>query len=209
LALAIGILLMSCNSVFTPKPKGYFKIDFPEHRYVRFEQPGFPYTFEYPAYAQIVQDSTYFDYVPENAYWRNIDFPQFDCRIFLSYKQVGGKAIFRKPLPNGSFRDSIGINLFDKMVSDAFKMTYKNEMIATKIDDSLMRTANGVNGVYFKLKGNTATARQFFLTDTTRNFLRGALYFHATPNADSIAPVQAFVEQDMKHIINTFRWVKQ
>jgi gliding motility-associated lipoprotein GldD len=206
---AAALLAPACNSVFTPKPKGYFKIDLPEHKYLVFSEPGFPYTFEYPAYAKMVQDSTYFDYVPENPYWRNIDFPQFDCKIFLSYKQVGGRAVFRKPLPNGGFKDSVGANIFDKMVADAFKLTYKNEVAATKIDDSLMQTPNGVHGVFFKVKGNAATGRQFFLSDTLRHFLRGALYFHATPNADSLAPVQDFLEQDMKHLINTFRWVKQ
>lgn len=200
--------LAACNSVFSPKPKGYFKIDLPKHEYVQFSQPGFPYTFEYPVYANIVQDSTYFDYVPENPYWRNIDFPQFDCKIFLSYKTVGGKAVFRKPMPNGSFKDSVGINEFDKMVGDAFTLTYKNDVAATKIDDSLMRTPNGVSGVFFKVKGNAATARQFFLSDTTHHFLRGALYFYATPNADSIAPVQAFLQKDIEHLINTFKWVK-
>lgn len=202
------VFLAACNSVFSPKPKGYFKIDLPKHEYVQFSQPGFPYTFEYPVYANIVQDSTYFDYVPENPYWRNIDFPQFDCKIFLSYKTVGGKAVFRKPMPDGSFKDSAGINEFDKMVGDAFTLTYKNDVAATKIDDSLMRTPNGVSGVFFKVKGNAATARQFFLSDTTHHFLRGALYFYATPNADSIAPVQAFLQKDIEHLINTFKWVK-
>lgn len=208
-AAAIVILLATaCNSVFTPKPKGYFKIDLPQHQYVQFAQPGFPYTFEYPVYANIVQDSTYFDYVPENPYWRNIDFPQFDCKLFLSYKTVGGKAVFRKPLPDGSFKDSIGVNIFDKMVADAFKLTYKNEVAASKIDDSLLRTPNGVSGVYFKVKGNAATARQFFLSDTSQHFLRGALYFHTTPNADSLAPVLSFLEQDIRHMISTFKWLK-
>jgi gliding motility-associated lipoprotein GldD len=207
-AAMAAVLLAACNSPYTSKPKGYFKIDFPEHKYVKFEQPGFPYTFEYPVYAKIVQDSTYFDYTPENPWWRNIDFEQFDCKLFLSYKVIGGKAVYRRQLPDGKFKDSVGVNIFDKMVADAFNLTYKNDVVATKIDDSLMRTPNGVSGVFFKVRGNAATARQFFLTDTTKNFLRGALYFYATPNADSIAPVQEFLQKDIEHLVNTFRWVK-
>jgi gliding motility-associated lipoprotein GldD len=207
-AVIVAALLLSCNSTYTSKPKGYFKIDFPEHKYVKFEQPGFPYTFEYPAYAKIVQDSTYFDYTPENPYWRNIDFEQFECKLFMSYKVIGGKAIYRKQQPDGKFKDSTGINVFDKMVADAYNLTYKNEVVATKIEDSLMHTPNGVSGIFFKVKGNAATARQFFLSDTTKNFLRGALYFYATPNADSIAPVQEFLQKDLEHLVNTFRWVK-
>jgi gliding motility-associated lipoprotein GldD len=81
-------------------------------------------------------------------------------------------------------------------------------VVATKIDDSLMHTPNGITGVFFKVRGNAATAKQFFLSDTTKNFLRGALYFYATPNADSLAPVQQFLQKDLEHLINTFKWVK-
>jgi hypothetical protein len=51
-----------------------------------------------------------------------------------------------------------------------------------------------------------ATAHQFFLTDSTKHFLRGALYFDATPNEDSLRPVNAFLQAEMKHLIQTFRW---
>ena len=77
------VILAACNSTYTSKKKGYFKIDFPERKYVLFDDASFPYSFEYPAYAKIVTDSTYFDSNPENPYWRNIDFPQFNARIFL------------------------------------------------------------------------------------------------------------------------------
>jgi len=69
-----------------------------------------------------------------------------------------------------------------------------------------MQTKNGISGVFFKVGGNAATAKQFFLSDTTKNFIRGALYFDVTPNADSLRPVQDFIQVDMDHMINTFRW---
>lgn len=200
--------MFSCNSVYTSKKKGYFQIDLPEHRYADFDSAGFPYAFEYPVYANVIQDSTYFDSTPENPYWINIDFPQYEARIFLSYKIVGGKAIYKVKQANGSYKDSVGINRFDQMVNDAFKLTNKNDAVATYIKDSLISTPNNVHGVYFNVGGNAATARQFFLSDTTRHFLRGALYFGATPNADSIKPVQDFLTQDIRHLINSFRWKK-
>ncbi|MEN9525665.1 MAG: hypothetical protein RLZZ256_1049, partial [Bacteroidota bacterium] len=70
----------------------------------------------------------------------------------------------------------------------------------------LMKTPNGVEGIYFSLGGNTATANQFFLTDSTRHFLRGALYFDATPNADSLGIVNDFLKKDLLHLINTLQW---
>jgi gliding motility-associated lipoprotein GldD len=197
---------VSCNSTYASKKRGFFKIDLPERKYQQFEQEGIPYSFEYPVYAQIVKDSTFFDGNPEDPYWRNIDFPAFNCRIFLSYKLIGGKALYKVKQADGKYKDSLGTNVFDKMVADAFTLTNKNNVVSSSIKDSLLHTPNGISGVFFKVGGNAATAKQFFLTDTSRNFLRGALYFGVTPNADSLQPVQDFLQADLEHIINTFKW---
>jgi gliding motility-associated lipoprotein GldD len=202
-------ILSSCNSTYTSKKNGYFKVDFPERKYVSFQQEGFPYTFEYPAYAKVIKDSTYFDSNPENPYWINIDFPQFGGRIFLSYKIIGGKAIYKIKQQDGTYKDSAAVNVFDNMVNDAFNLTNKNQAITNAIKDSLMHTPNGVTGVFFKVGGNAATAKQFFLSDTIKNFIRGALYFDVTPNADSMRPVQDFLQADIEHMINTFRWTNK
>ena len=209
-----GIILISflcisfaaCNSTYTSKKKGYFNIELPKHEYVSFDKPDFPYSFDYPAYATVIKDSTYFDSNPENPWWINIDFPQLNARIFLSYKIIGGKAMYKIKQADGSYKDSAGINQFDKMVNDAFNLTNKNQAITTSIKDSLFHTGNGVTGVFFRVGGNAATAKQFFLSDTTKNFLRGALYFDATPNVDSLRPVQDFLQVDMDRLINSFRW---
>ncbi|MEO7768351.1 MAG: hypothetical protein ABIS01_13040 [Ferruginibacter sp.] len=206
LLFASFILANSCNAPYTSKKRGYFNIDLPRRGYQDFNREGFPYSFEYPVYAQIVKDSTYFDTNPENPYWINVDFPQFHARIFLSYKCVGCKALYKIKQPGGKYKDSLGVNVFEKMVNDAFNMTNKNDVVANSIRDSLMHTSNGISGIFFKVGGNAATSKQFFLTDTTRNFIRGALYFDVTPNADSLKPVQDFLQEDIDHMINTFRW---
>lgn len=203
------VYFSACNSDYTSKKKGYFKIDLPSRQYTAFNRPDFPYSFEYPVYANIIQDSTYFDSTPENNYWINVDFPSLNARIFLSYKIVGGKAIYKLKQPDGTYKDSTGINYFDRMVNDAFNLTNKNGVQATSISDSLIRTKNNITGILFKVGGNAATAKQFFLSDTTRHFIRGALYFNATPNADSLRPVQDFLQKDIDHLINTFRWKGQ
>jgi gliding motility-associated lipoprotein GldD len=183
------ITLAACNSNYTYKKKGYFKIDFPEKKYQLFDKPGYPYSFEYPVYSQVVKDSTFFDDVTENPWWINIDVPQFGGRIYMSYKEISGR------------------NRFDSLINDAFKMAYrKHTDIATGINDSLMRTSSGVEGIYFSLGGNTATANQFFLTDSTKHFLRGALYFDAAPNSDSLGIVNDFLKKDLLHLINTLKW---
>ncbi len=210
LKVSVALLMIfsftACNSPYISKKRGYFNIDFPARGYQEFKQDGFPYSFEYPLYAKIVKDSTYFDSNPENPYWINIDFPQFHGRIFLSYKMIGGKALYKIKMPDGKYKDSLGINQFDKMVEDAFTLTNKNNVVSNSIKDSLIHTPNGISGVFFKVGGNAATAKQFFLSDTTKNFLRGALYFDVTPNSDSLLPVQNFLQADLEHMINTFKW---
>ena len=201
-----ALFFLSCNSPYVSKKRGYFNIELPKRSYQKFDREGFPYSFEYPVYANIVKDSTFFDTNPENPYWVNIDFPQFHSRIFLSYKIIGGKALYKIKQPDGSYKDSLGTNYFDKMVNDAFTLTNKNNVVSNSINDSLIHTPNGVSGVFFKVGGNAATSKQFFLTDTTKNFIRGALYFDVTPNADSLKPVQDFLQADIDHIINTFKW---
>lgn len=152
LIFAIALILtLSCNSTYTSKKKGYFKIDFPERQYREFNEPGVPYSFEYPVYATVVKDTTYFDSTPENPYWRNIDFPRFNARLFLSYKIIGGRATYKIKQADGSYKDSSGINYFDKMVNDAFNLTNKNESVASSIRDSLFTTKNNVTGIFFKV----------------------------------------------------------
>jgi len=203
---AFLLSLTACNSTYTSKKTGYYKIDFPERKYTSFQTEGYPYNFEYPVYARVVKDSTYFDKDTQNPYWINIDFPRFGARIFLSYKAVGGKSTYKVKQANGTYKDSLGINVFDYMVKDAFELTNKNEPVASSMDDSLFHTSNGVTGVFFRVGGNAATARQFFMSDTTKNFFRGALYFDVTPNADSLRPVLDFLQKDLDHLINTFKW---
>ncbi|MFT3682963.1 MAG: hypothetical protein QM791_22075 [Ferruginibacter sp.] len=200
------VILASCNSTYGTKKRGFFHIDLPQRGYQKFERADFPYSFEYPVYAEVIQDSTYFDSTPENPYWINIDFPQFRGRLFLSYKIIGGRALYKVKMPDGRYKDSTGINIYDKMVADAFNLTNKNNVVSDKITDSLIHTPNHIGGVFFKVGGNAATAKQFFLTDTTKNFLRGALYFNVTPNVDSLKPVQDFIQADLEHLINTFKW---
>lgn len=181
-------VLVSCNSEYTPKPRGYFKIDFPQKQYRDFNEPQYPYTFEYPVYGKVAKDSLFFDQQPENPYWINIDFPEFKGRIHISYKRIGK-------------------NDFDTLVNDAFTMSYKQHTYkASAIQPEPFQTPNGLGGVYFTLRGNAATSNQFFVTDSSNHFLRGALYFATTPNADSLQPVNDFLKKDVWHLINTLRW---
>lgn len=202
----ISLFFYACNSPYTSRKEGYYKIDFPQKKYVLFDNSAFPYSFEYPAYAQVVRDSAYFDSASINPFWINVVFPSFNGKIYISYKKIGGTSVYKVKTADGKYRDSIGKNNFERMVNDAFNLTYKNDIKAYSIQDSVIHTPNDISGIFFKLSGNVATANQFFLSDTLHHFLRGALYFDATPNEDSLAPVNAFLKEDMKHLINTLKW---
>jgi gliding motility-associated lipoprotein GldD len=204
LSFLLIISIFSCNSSYTSRPRGYFKIDFPKREYVKFEKADFPFSFEYPAYANIVRDSTMLA-CPDDKYWFNLEFPSLNGKIYISYKSIGGQSCF-KIKKDGKYLDSTGTNVYDKLVADAYKITFKNNVKAYAIEDSVIHSPNGISGIYFHVSGNVATESQFFLTDTTHHFLRGALYFDATPNEDSIRPVNEFIRTDLMHLINTFKW---
>lgn len=180
--------LLSCNSDYTIKPRGYFKIDFPKKAYQKFDNPSYPYSFEFPVYGEVIKDSLFFEEKTENPYWININFPTFNGKIYISYKEIGK-------------------NNFDSLVNDAFTLSYKQHTYkASAIEPTVFTTPNNLTGVYFNLKGNTATANQFFISDSTKHFLRGALYFDAVPNEDSLRPVNTFLQKDLEHLINTLQW---
>ncbi|MFM7710825.1 MAG: hypothetical protein ACKO5C_07905 [Ferruginibacter sp.] len=207
LMLGLTYGLAACNADYSPKRKGYFQIALPEkHTYRVFDSAVFPYAFEYPTYARIVPDSSFFGEKPENEFWLNVEFPAYNACLYMSYKRIGDQVVYKRKRVDGSYTDSVGVNQFELLRKDAFKLTNKNDVQATSILDSLVINPQGIHGVYFKVGGNAATARQFFLTDTTHHFFRGALYFNATPNADSLRPVHRFFEQDILHLIQTFRW---
>jgi gliding motility-associated lipoprotein GldD len=206
--LGCGFLLNACNSNYTQKPRGYFEISFPDNGpYKLFEQAGYPYTFEYPVYANIVKDSTYFAETQENQYWVNVDFPNYDCKFYLSYNPVGGMATYKViDKSTGKYRDSLARNSYDKLLKDAFDLSAKHVLKATGKEETVLSNPQGIRGILFKIDGDAASPIQFFLTDTVKHFLRGSLYYDSSPNEDSTRPVTDFLYRDLQHLVNSFKW---
>ncbi|MDX2003272.1 MAG: gliding motility lipoprotein GldD [Chitinophagales bacterium] len=172
---------------YVPKPRGYYRIDFPKKAYTRFESQDCPYSFEYPIYAKVQRDTTFFGARPDDPCWLNIEIPELSAMIHLSYKEINKE------------------NNLEKLMEDAHKLSYKHTIKADYIDETTVNTPQ-LKGIIYEIGGNSASNIQFYMTDSTRNFVRGALYFNAPPNADSLAPVIKFVKQDMLHMINTLQW---
>jgi len=183
LLAAIAVLSSCSNSPYTPKPRGYFRIDLPEKQYVLLDT-AFPYSFEYPVYASLSPDL----HSPNEKYWLNINFTPFKATLYLSYKAIDGNII--------------------TYLEDAHTLVTKHIPKADAIYDSLIvdRKRN-VFGLTYEIEGNgAASPYQFFLTDSTTHFLRGALYFNVVPNNDSLQPIIDFIEKDIEHLVETLQW---
>jgi gliding motility-associated lipoprotein GldD len=181
--ITVIFIFGSCSGGdYNPKPRGYFRIDFPERVYNRYEGDC-PYSFMYPGFATISDDDSR---IAEPC-WINIDFPEFRGRLHISYK-------------------SVETDLVDLM-EDSRKLAFRHSVKADAIEEKLfINEKDRVYGVMFDIRGNSASAIQFFLTDSTNHFFRGALYFNVHPNKDSLAPVIDYFREDILYLIETFAW---
>lgn len=182
--LILGAIFFVLNEpAAIPKPQGFFRIDLPEHDYQRYESEC-PLTFDLSKAAKV---ELFRDRLSVDSCWFNIYYPRLNARVHCSYMQVNGR--------------------LDALIEDAYGFAAKHEMKAsalrrTMISDSL----RDVHGIIYDIEGDAASNVQFFLTDSTNHFLRGALYFFNPPNPDSIAPVLQFVRDDIDRIAQTLEW---
>ena len=77
---------------------------------------------------------------------------------------------------------------------------------ADYIDEYPFKKPNHVSGMIYEIQGPSATPFQFFITDSTQHFLRGALYFNTHINQDSLAPYYDYTKSDIMEMINSFSW---
>ena len=185
MALAIVLVATSCGDRdnYLPKPRGYFRIDLPEKAYVKVDTIE-KYSFECPQYALITPDP----YSPDEKNWVNVEMPQFKGSIHLTHKPVDGN--------------------LGEYLEDVHTMVTKHLQKANGVRDSLIfNEEHDVYGLFIEMDGKgVATPMQFYLTDSTRNFVRGALYFNFKPDNDSMQPVINFIREDIDHLIKTFEW---
>jgi gliding motility-associated lipoprotein GldD len=176
------IISVSCNPSYTPKPAGYLKIDFPEKSY-RLYSDQEHYQFEIPVYARVEIDSG-----PNGAEgWINVEIPRLNGTIHLSYKQVDDH--------------------LNDYITESRELVYKHTVKAQGIEETpFIERDQHRFGMVYDLKGDVASAVQFFITDSTDNFLRGSLYFNCRPNRDSLNPVIEFLREDIIHLIETTQW---
>lgn len=187
--LVLSILFISCGAdrVPTPKPRSYPKVIYPEKKYVTFDSNFCQFTFEYPAYARVIQDTSFFEDRPMDPCWFNIYVPEFGSLIFCTYYPLS-------------------TNKLESVVNDAYKLAGVHNKKASYIDEIPISNGNNVTGFIFDIDGPVASTYQFYVTDSVNHFLRGALYFNARTNQDSLAPVAEFMKKDVIHMLATMKW---
>jgi len=179
----ILFLAYSCSQDYVPKPRGYFRIDFQQKSYRQFDSVALPYKFDVAGYVKVQPDN---DRLAE-PYWINLKVPEHKAEVHISYKKV------EKNLA--------------KLLEDSRNLAYKHSIKADAINERVfVNPQKKVYGTIYMIDGNSASPLQFYLTDSTKNFLRGALYIQEIPNIDSLRPVIEFLTPDVIRLIETTEW---
>jgi gliding motility-associated lipoprotein GldD len=180
--------LSSCGkeqqTSYAPKPKGYNRIDLPVHQYQQLREPH-PYTFEYSKFAKVEPDT--FSIAEKD--WIFINYPTLNANIQLTYKSLAGDPSKLK-----------------SYIDDSYKLTGKHQIRASSIQEQKVLSKSGRTALLFKIEGDVPSPYQFYTTDSTKHFLRGAIYFPTATKNDSLAPVIAYLQKDMLQLLNTLNW---
>ena len=170
------LLIISCEQVQQPMPKGYLRLEYPEANY-SLHSSAYPFSFEHNQLAKIIDDKRGIKLV----------YPKMKATLYLNYKPIKE-------------------NLND-LLNDAYQLPYKHVVKATSIPEKLfINPKEKVYGTLFSVEGDAASQFQFFVTDSTRHFLIGSLYFYAQPNYDSLYPAIQYLQKDLTHFMETIKW---
>jgi gliding motility-associated lipoprotein GldD len=184
--LATLMVLVSCKPEFQPKPKGYNRLVLPAEEYLALPD-SLPYQFEYSTAAKLMRDTSWIN----EKHWVEIYYPTLKANLHITYKKIYN-------------RD----DLLREFLDDSYKLTSKQQIKAYGIDEIKVKTPSGKTAMIAEISGDVPTQFQFTMTDSTRNFLRGALYFNTEVNNDSLAPAIDFMKREAMHLINTLQWKK-
>lgn len=188
--IIIAMIAFSCREevAILPKPRTYPRVEFPTKTYDKVEIKDCAFEFEKPSYAEIVKDKFFFEEKSPDPCWFDLVFPAFNGKLHCSYYPVNNRTAF------------------DSLVTDAFELVGKHRIKANYRDEFKIQKENNVSGVLFDLGGPVASPMQFFLTDSTQHFFRGALYFENKVNPDSMNIIHEFVKEDINKMIESFTW---
>ncbi|MDO5509813.1 MAG: gliding motility lipoprotein GldD [Weeksellaceae bacterium] len=179
LLAGILIILTACDQDYIPKPYGQVRLSYPTAEYRDFVT-NCPFTFQYSQQAVKQPKDSSCNY--------NLYYPDMRATIYLSYEPVDQD--------------------LTKLLMDAERAVYEpHTSRAEYIEPKLIVRPNArVYGTLYSLGGNSAMNFQFHLTDSTKHFVRGSVYFKAHPKPDSLAPAVQYIQQDVEKLMETIRW---
>ena len=180
LILLVGLAGCSDSLPPTPRPKGWPRIDLPEHSYQQFSNESCPFTFEYPAIGTIERSK------PDSC-WMDLYFEPFNCRWHITYRHVptSGKTLEQH---NEEYR----------------KLVFKHIQKVSQIKEDPLEEESG-GGIFYELFGTVGVPAQMFFTDGTHIVLT-SFYFDSAVRNDSLAPVIEFMKDDLRHMASTIQW---
>ena len=177
LFVAISICVVGCKDDVLPKPKSYLSLNYPEPKYVEYDKTC-GYTFEYNTAGNVV-DKGDCDFT--------IVYPKLKATVYLNYKPVNKN--------------------LDLLLRDAQKLTYEHVIKADGITEQpYVNKERKAYGMFYEVGGNAASQSQFYLTDSTKHFLVGSVYFYAKPNFDSVLPASEYVKNDLRMLMESLKW---
>ncbi len=183
----VFLFLWSCRNeeaVYVPKQRGCARINLPKPDYQN-TPDSLPYSFEYSKYAILLNDTS----VVTKRYWFEMYYPDFQANIDISYYAIDKKK-----------------EKFEDFINDSHTLAIKHKPKAYAIDEISFRTAKGYSAILFELQGDVPSQLQFYVTDSTKNFLRASLYFPTSTQNDSLAPVINYIKKDMMRVLQTIDW---
>lgn len=184
--LVITTLAACTDAPPVPKPKTYLRLEVPKPQYLHYEAPDLPFAFDYPDYGEIVPLKS--DRKTDK--WFNILFNRYGFEANVSYIPI---------------RSDTSLAY---MVNDCYTFLDKHKKFSSGIVER--EYADGENRVYgtaFEIKGSEVVSPyQFYLTDSSRHFVRVALHCQSAPNNDSLAALIERIETDLDHLITSIRW---
>lgn len=175
--ILLSLTVISCKDDVLPKPAAFLRLDYPMAKYVNFENTC-PFSFQMNEDAQIKG---------EKECGFAITYPKMKATIYLTYKPVNGN--------------------IEKLLKDAQKLTYEHVIKADDIlEQPYLNPDKKVYGMFYQVDGNAATNSQFYVTDSTKHFITGSVYFYAKPNFDSVMPAASYIKNDMQRLMETLKW---
>ncbi len=169
--------LQSCGEDPVPKPRAQLRLEYGDANYSKIDTDC-PFRFEQ-------SDETRADI--NDKCWVNLEYPELRASINMTYRPVEGN--------------------LQELLREAEKLTFNHTIKADGISSRpYSNKERRVYGSVFEVTGNAASPIQFHVTDSTRHFITGAVYFDVQPNYDSIRPAIRHLEKDIVKLIESLEW---